>query len=340
MNRRTQSFLVFIAATMIAAVSSHGVISCLKMGSTPKHFVIGKSVGNPPAFMGASSIGFYGIDWDQIASDAGTQIWSWAVPGATPLELEQFQKRAPEARTTFIVVSTVDLDEASSCEFRASIVPVDQAINSLWLEHAGWQEAKRVLGLYPVAWLQVLFPTLGRAHAVMGTALMRAGNLIRHSSGKPETVDGPTLKVGKLAHDEYAMQRLSDWPRAKVLSKLESMRVEFRGVHSFNGAKRQALERMLQYANQRGPSVVLVMPVSSSYNQEYVPPDLARQFETSLAELQRGAPQTQFLRLDQVPGASSDQNFCDLVHMNAPGQKLATDALEAWVKNSRMAHQP
>lgn len=341
MNRRSESVLVLIAATLIAAAGSHLVISCLKM-NRPSFgpVVVGKSFGNPPAFRGASSIGGYGIAWDQIAGEMGTEIICWGSPGATPIELEQFQKHVPEARTAFIVVSTRDLDEAWSCEFRATIVPLDQAIASLRADHADWQYAKGVLSQYPETWLQVLFPTLGRSHVVMGTALMRVDRLL-HAAHKSTTMAGPVFKFGTApANDEYASQKLSDWPRSKVISKIESMRMEIHGAHSFDGAKKRALERMLQYANQRGQSVVLVMPVSASYLQEFVPPELARQFETALAEAHRANPQTEFLRLDQAPGVSSDEKFCDLVHLNVPGQKLATEALKAWVKRSYVAHQP
>ncbi len=342
MNRRIQLGLVLIAATLLAAAGSHLVVACLKMNSSGVgHSVVGKSFGNPPAFLGASSIGGYGIAWDQIAGEMGTEIRCWGSVGATPIELEQLQKKVPEARTTFIVVSTRDLDEASTCEFRAAIVPLNQAIASLRAEHADWQYVKRVLGQYPVTWLQVLFPTLGRSHAIMGTAFMRVQDLLRHSARKSATLAGPVLKFGKVpASDEYASQKLSDWPRSKVISKLVSMGVEMHGPHSFAGPIHRALERMLQYANQRGQTVVLVMPMSASYNQEYVPPELARQFEAALDELQGRNPQTEFLRLDQVPGVSSDENFCDLVHMNPAGQKLATEALQAWVKRSYVAHQP
>ena len=342
MNRRNLSGLVLLAATVIAAAGSHLVYSWLKMaGGDIVPYVIGKSSGKPPAFLGASSIGNYGIAWDQIAGAMGTEIRGWGMVGGTPIEFEQFQKKFPEARTTFIVISTYDMDEARSCDVRAEVVPLIQAIASLRADQADWQEAKTVLGQYPVAWLRVLFPTLGRSKGIMGTALMKVHGLLQHSSRQLETLAGPVLDFGKRpAHDEYASQKLSDWSRSKVISKLVGMRVEFHGAHSFAGAKKRALERMLQYANQRGGSVVLVMPISTAYNGEFVSAELARQFETALAEVHRHAPQTEFLRLDQLPGATSDENFCDLVHMNVPGQKLATEALTAWVKRSYVAHQP
>ena len=339
MNRRRRAVLVLMAAIVIASFGSHLVVSYLRMGgpaATP--FVIGKSFGKPPAFLAASSIGSYGIAWDQIADDIGTEIRGWGVAGGTPIEFEQLQKKVPEARTTFIVVSTCDLDEATSCEWRSSIVPLSQAFASLEAEHADWQEMKTVLGQYLVKWLGVVFPTVGRSHVVFGMTAMRVTELIHYSSGK---IEGPVLKFGKApANDVYVAQKLSDWPRSKIITKLASRAVEFHAPHSFDGAKKQALGRMLEYANQLGPTVVLVMPISASYTHEYFPPKVSPQFEATLAQLQHSAPKTEFLRLDQVPGLTSDDNFCDVVHMNLPGQKLATQALRAWVKNSGLARQP
>ncbi len=49
-------------------------------------------------------------------------------------------------------------------------------------------------------------------------------------------------------------------------------------------------------------------------------------------------PESEWLRLDQLPGLASNENFCDLVHMNVFGQKVATAAFQSWLKQH--AHQP
>ncbi|HUC85751.1 MAG TPA: hypothetical protein VL970_11210 [Candidatus Acidoferrales bacterium] len=341
MNRSGRFVLALVAAVAIAAAGSHGVAFWLKLKtSAAEVFIIGKSSGNPPAFLAASSVGGYGILWDQIAGDLNTQIKTWGIAGGSPIEFEQFQKKVPEARTTFIVVSTYDLDEAMPCDFRAAIVPLGQTLDSLRAEHADWKYSKTVLSQYPMTWLRTLFPTLGRSRGLMGAALIKLKDLARKSAGPSDTQVGPAIKFGKgAADDEYTRQRLSDWPPSKVINKLVAMKVEFQGAHSFNGAKARALERMLQYAEHRGGRMVLVvMPMSAPYTKGFVSPDSDRQFEAALAQVQREAPGAELVRLDRVPGLGADENFCDLVHLNVMGQKLATEALQA--RLGPLAHQP
>jgi hypothetical protein len=332
MRRNLQLLFVSITAILIAATGSHLIAGWLKVKTTAAEaFTIGKSNGNPPAFLAASSVGGYGILWDQIASQLDTEIKTWGIAGGSPIEFEQFQKRVPEARTTFIVVSTYDLDEALTCDFRAAIVPMGQAIESLRANHADWKYSKQVLSQYPMTWLRTLFPTLGRSRGLMGATLIKVNDLVKRSSS--ESLAGPTIKFGKAtADDEYIRQKLSDWPKSKVIGKLVAMRVDFQGEHAFNGAKRRALERMLQYADQRGRTVVMVMPISPAYTKEFISPELVRKFEAALADVRHDAPRVEWLRLDQVPGLASDENFCDLQHMNVSGREIATEALLAWLK--------
>jgi len=340
MKRSIQLVLVLIAATAIAAAGSHGVASWLKVKTqAAEPFTIGKSTGNPPAFLAASSVGGYGIVWDQIAGQLDTQIKTWGIAGGSPIEFEQFQKQIPEARTTFIVISTYDLDEARPCDFRAAIVPLGQAVESLQAEHADWSYSKQVLSQYPMTWLRTLFPTLGRSRGLMGAALINIKDMVKRSPASSQSMAGPVIKFGKgPSEDEYTKQKLSDWPSSQVVGKLVAMRVDFQGAHNFDGAKKLALERMLQFANQHGRALLVVMPISSAYTKEFISPELVKKFEAALQEVEHSSPQTDLVRLDQVPGLGDDQNFCDLVHMNLTGQKLATDALQAQLK--QVAHQP
>jgi hypothetical protein len=340
MGRSTRFILVLIAAVAIAAVGSHLVASWLKIKTAAAEpFIIGTAKGHPPAFLAASSVGGYGILWDQIAGQLDTQIKTWGIAGGTPVEFEQFQKKIPEAQATFIVVSTYDLDEALHCDFRAAIVPLGQTVATLRAEHADWKYSRSVLSQYPMTWLRVLFPTLGRSRGLMGAALIRLKDLVKRPAGNAEPQVGPAIKFGKgKGDDEYTSQRLSDWSASKVINKLVAMRVDFQGAHSFNGAKTLALERMLQFASQRGPVIVIVMPISSPYMKEFMSPELLQKYEATLADVQRNAPRTEMVRLDQVPGLGADEHFCDLVHLNVAGQKLATEALQERLRP--LAHQP
>jgi hypothetical protein len=231
------------------------------------------------------------------------------------------------------------LDEALPCDFRAAIVPFGQAVESLKTGHADWAYSKLVLSQYPMTWLRTLFPTLGRSRGLMGATMIKVKDMIKRTSKGPDTMVGPTIKFGKGADDdEYTKQKLSNWPHSQVVGKLVAMKVEFHGTHTFDGAKKLALERMLQYGNQKGRTIVVVMPISSAYTKEFISPELVQKFDAALADIQRSSPQTELVRLDQVPGLGADENFCDLVHMNVTGQQLATDALLAQMK--LFARQP
>jgi len=275
-----------------------------------------------------------------VAGELQTQIKTWGIAGGTPIEFEQFQRQVPGARTTFIVVSTYDLDEALHCDFRAAIVPLGQTLDSLRTGHADCEYARSVLSQYPMTWLRVLYPTLGRSRGLMGAALIRIKDLAGRTAAAGSAQVGPAIKFGKgAADDDYTRQKLGDWPPSKVINKLVAMKVDFQGAHAFNGPKTRALERMLRYADQKGGrTVVVVMPISSPYLKEFISPASAREFEASLDEIKRCVPGTELVRLDQEPGLGSDENFCDLVHMNVGGQKLATDALLA--RMGQMTHRP
>jgi hypothetical protein len=340
MSRSHQLVLVLIVATVIAATGSHCVASWLKVKTiAAQAFTIGKPNGNPPVFLAGSSIADYGIAWDQISTQLDTEIKAWGIAGGSPYEWEQFQKQVPEAQTTFIVVSPVEMDEAAVCDFHAAIVPISQTIQTLRETHADRDHWKHALSQYPMTWLRILFPTLGRSRGLMGMLRLNAVNLIKPSSRTPVTLAGPTINFGKgTDDDEYKRQRMSDWSKSQIVGKLVAIRVDFQGPHSFNGPKRLAFERMLQYADQRGRAIVIVMPVSPAYSKEFMPPETAKKFQDALVELQRGAPGSEWLRLDQLPGLASAENFCDLDHLNVFGKQIATETFQAWLKQP--AHQP
>jgi hypothetical protein len=335
MNRSgRQLALILIAATAIAAIGSHLLAAWLKIKTKAADaFTIGNRNGNPPAFLAGSSVAGYGITWDRISAQLDLEIKIWGIAGGSPYEWEHFQKRVPEAHIAFIVVSAVDLDEATVSDFRAAIVPISQSIRTLWDTHADGVHWKRALSRYPVTWLRTLFPTLGRSRGIMGVLRQNAANLLKPSSRTSETMAGPTIKFGKeTADDEYKRQRMSDWSESKIIGKLVAIRVDFQGSHSFNGVKRLAFERMLQYGLQRGRTIVVVLPVSPSYSKEFMTPDIVKMFEKSLVELQRSAPGSEWLRLDQLPGLAAAENFCDLDHLNVFGRQIATEALQSWLK--------
>src|SRR5262245_13494285 len=108
-----QIILVLAAAIAIAAIGSHFVASWVKVKTkAAQPFTFENSSGNPPAFLAGSSVANYGISWEQISTQLNTKIRVWGIAGGSPFEWEQFQKQVPEAQTTIIIVSAIDLDEA------------------------------------------------------------------------------------------------------------------------------------------------------------------------------------------------------------------------------------
>jgi hypothetical protein len=333
-SRTIQLALASAIAILVAACGSHLLATWLKIKTTAAQaYTIGQPNGRPPAFLAGSSLANYGISWQQIAGKVDMEIRAWGIAGGSPFEWEQFQKKVPDAGTTFIVVSAYDLDESMICDFRADLVPMSDTIKTLLTIHADWDYSERALSQYPMTWLRTLFPTLGRSRGIMGDLRIKIKNAIWPSAGTSETAAGPTLKFGQTdPDDEYKKQRISDWSKSKMAGKIIAMRAFFHGSQSFCGPKKLAFERMLQYADQRGRTVVVLLPVSASYSKEFMLPEAVHKFEDALAEAQSSAPRAQWFRVDQVPAFSSDENFCDLVHMNIFGQKTITEAFLAWLK--------
>ncbi len=331
--RAMQLATVLAGAVTIAAIGSHLVASWVKVKTRAAElFVVGGAHSNPPTFLAGSSVANYGISGDEISTQLDSQIKVWGIAGGSPVEWEQFQKQVPEAQTTLIIISAVDLDEALFSDFRAAIVPLGDAIKTLSASHADWNCSRRVLSQYPITWLRVLFPTLGRSRGIMGDLRIKIANLIKPSSRESETQVGPTIKfTSETFDDEYKRQRMSEWSESKILSKVVAMDVGFQGPHAFNGLKKFAFERMLRYGDSKGRTFVVVLPVSPAYAKAFLPPDTARKFEDALYDLQRSAPRSEWLRLDQVAELSSADNFCDVSHSNIFGRQIATKALRIWL---------
>lgn len=329
MKPNWQFAIVSALALFIASICSHLMVSWVKVRTTAgEAYIVGRSSENPPAFLAGSSLAAYGISWEQITNQLHVEIRTWGIAGGSPYEWEQFQDRVPDARTTFLVVSAYDLDEGIICDFRAELVPLRQTINALRDIHANWAYTKQALSQYPIAWLRTPFPTLGRSRGILGDLRIKIQNIRTPSANGLKESAGPTITFGKgNPDDEYKKQKISDWNASEIVRKTSAMRAGIQEEHSFNGLKMRSLERMLQYADQRGRTIVVVLPVSPIYSKEFLPDELMKEFEGALLDLQRRNSRAEWLRLDQIPELVSDQNFCDLVHMNVFGQKIATAAL-------------
>jgi lysophospholipase L1-like esterase len=73
------------------------------------------------------------------------------------------------------------------------------------------------------------------------------------------------------------------------------------------------------------------------YFRELVTREALERFETVISEARRKFPDAIWIRLDQAPQLKSDEYYWDLVHLNAPGQALATRLLLAELKATGIA---
>ena len=71
---------------------------------------------------------------------------------------------------------------------------------------------------------------------------------------------------------------------------------------------------------------MVVLPVSPAYSNEYLIPEVKQEYEKALTNVQHRFPRSLWIRLDQLDELNSNEYFWDLVHINANGQKIATEA--------------
>lgn len=315
--------LVLCVVAAICCAASHAAIRALKISST-----YGGSQRYGPedkkalTILHGSSLAYSGFDWGRVCERIGGAIDSWGAPGSSPAEWEFLHHRSPDVKRTFIVISAYDLNEHEFCDFRANIVPLFQAIRDLWRGGADWPFSKRVLSQYPVMLIRKLFPTVGRSDGVM-TGVRDWLQAMMQRPGSARSSE----RVGFATSDESTLrQRLSDWPAARLQRRLVLMRSACQNRHSFEGPKKLALARLLQRAKEQGSVVVVVLPVSPAYQEEFLTPKVRADFEAALARLHELCPQASLVRLDRLPALQDNALFWDLVHLNKYGQQIATPA--------------
>jgi len=323
LNRRLELALIVCIAAAICSAASHATIRLLKIRFTHggnHHY--GPKDQKALTILHGSSLAYSGLDWDRVADRVGGAIESWATAGSSPAEWEFQHRRSPDATRTFIVVDPYDLNEYILCDFRADIVPLSQAISDLWRVRAEWPFCKRVLSQYPVRFVRKLFPTVGRSDGVMTGIRDWLQKMIQGQNGADSS---EAVRFGAVGMSEVE-ERLSDWAPARLQRRLVGMRSACQGKHSFNGPKQMALARLVQRAKSQGPVTFVVVPVSPTYQREFLTPNVREEFEAALAKLHQLCPQATFVRLDGIPALQSDACFSDLVHINKYGQQIATPA--------------
>jgi len=317
---------VIVGAMLVAAVGSNLVaiwIGLPKPGAAYRR--IGPQTGAQILSAGSSLLQF-GLSWPEISATFGQGIENWGVGGSTPSEWEEFQRFATNCNFTIVGISVYDINEYHLCDTRPNIVPIAQTIHDLWHSHADWQFSKRLLSQYPLAFVRILFPTAGNSDAVLVGVRRKLPERWRASAAAADRANSMVLPREAVMEFGGSTEKLSEWPRSKVLRRLTLMRSENRGAHSFDGPKRLALSRMLRYAAKQGRIVVVVVPVAPVYAHEFLTSEVASRFEAAVSELKQANPQAQFVRLDRITSLNSDENFSDPVHLNAEGRRVATEA--------------
>lgn len=323
LNRNLELALILCVVTAICSAGSHAAILWLKIRHTHggnHHY--GPKDQKALTILHGSSLAYSGLDWERISERVGGAIESWATAGSSPAEWELQHRRSPEVTQAFIVVSPYDLNEYILCDMRADIVPLSLAIGDLWRVDADWPFCKRVLGQYPVMLVRTLFPTVGRSDGVMTGVRdwLRKMTPGKNSVGSNEGV------IFEAAGMSESRERLSDWSPARLQRRLVLMRSACEGRHTFNGPKKMALTRLVKRAEDQGPIIFVVVPVSPAYQKEFLTPEVMAEFETVLTELHQLCPRARLVRVDQIPAIRDDALFSDLVHLNIYGRQIATAA--------------
>lgn len=323
---------ILIFAVVIASLSSHLIVWRLKIKASwgGRHHY-GLSDQRVLTILHGSSVAYSGIDWQKVARALDTPIESWASPGSTPSEWEQMHLRSPEISRTFIVVSPVDLNEHSLCDFRAEIVPLDQTIRDLWQIEANWPFSKKVLSQYPIRVVRTLFPTVGRSDGVMTGVRDQLKKFAQMGNGEEEREGFRFDAAGASALEE----RVSDWSPGRLQRRMVLARAQNQGKHSFNGLKKVAVTRLIQKARQQGEVTWIVLPVSPLYQNEFLTSAVIQNFEMALVDLKRSCPSAKLIRLDQLSRLQNNDLFTDFVHMNRFGQKIATAVFLSELENNR-----
>lgn len=313
------------ASVLIAVVISHLVAAQFGLQTgKPTYRRIGPTEG-PQMLCAGSSLIQFGLSWSQISVAFGQGIENWGVGGSSPEIWEVSQSVATNVNSIIIGVSVYDLNEQQLCDSRAHIVPFGQTLSDLWQAKADWAFSKRILSMYPLAFLRSLIPTAGRSDAVLVGMRRKFRDLA--GLGPSAEDKGNSLVLPQQAVLEFgdSTEKMSDWPKDKLLRRVAMQRSQIFGTHTFDGPKKLAFHRMLKRA-QNGRTIVVVLPVSPSYGKEFLAPEVLQNFEASLEEAKRADSRAVFIRLDQVAALQSDEFFSDLVHLNGAGREIATAA--------------
>ena len=246
MSGRLNLAVTACVALVLASIGTHITVKALgiptKLAMGHKRF--GRVGGSATGLISGSSLTYDGLDWNKIAASVGVTIESWPVPGSSPAEWEPLQRRSPQAKTTFVGVSLYDLNENGSViSAPRSCRSGRQSRTSGLADRTAFASA---LSSYPRGWVRTVFPAAGRSDRVIFGLRDAAISLVGGNGGE----SGGETKL-KLAADYTSDDRLSDWPRDRLLRKLASMR-SLQGKAGFSGPKHLAFLRLLRQPRRQG----------------------------------------------------------------------------------------
>lgn len=321
MNGR-RFLLIFLSVVALASAASYAIVLLTGVQTRPPDKSdYGAAFHGAPIVVAGSSLEYYGLDWNLVASNYSRPIEYYTAPAASPCELEALMHRAPSPAFTIIGVALSDLDEDVISDFRADFVSPWQSWRDLVDSGANSSICERTWRQYPLRYTRMVFPTVGRSMAIM-VGMRKMYRALMHSHGGAEDKQ-PTFN----AAGDWPTERISGWTPGRALRNLEVLRAGSGGKHSFAGPKHVAFIRLLQQTAARGPVIVVVMPESPMFKSELVNDADIKEFEDSLADVAHRVPSAKWIRMDRKPELHSNDLYWDVVHLNVYGRPLATAAL-------------
>jgi hypothetical protein len=242
---------------------------------------------------------------------------------------------------TIVGVSLYDLNEMRLTPDRASYVPLRETVSDLWASGVDSGLRSRLLSQYAMTYLRLFFPTAGWSDKLLVGLRRRVADGVGLGARLDEH-DGVVLERDGVLDDGEFTMKLNDWSSGRIRRRLAALRAENHGVHEFlRGPKRRAFDRILLTAKQHGPVIVVVLPVSKSYTQEFLDKDTLDEFEKILNEDMGAIREARLVRLDRLPGITDDGYFSDPVHLNVYGRRLTTPVfLEEFSRSGFNASEP
>lgn len=329
MRRISQSLrltlLVVAAATIaISALANHLLAASLDIGIGATYRRIGP-ISGPQVLCVGSSVLQTSLNWARVSELVGQGIEHTNVAGSTPEIWDVFQRQAANIDTTIVGISPYDLNDYHMSRAHGAFVPIDQTVRDLQESGATWELSRRVLSTYPMAYVRQLFPTAGDSDAVLVGVRRLARQALRLSTASEDAARVLAFPKEPLLAFGGDEAKMSDLTRDRVLRRLSLLRRENQGMHAFKGPKEVVLRRILNRARHLGRVFLVVLPVSSDYRREFLPPNTVREFEQAVAVAQTQVPDAVVVRLDRVPQLMSDDYFTDFVHLNSAGRSIATE---------------